>query len=193
MPGSWNLFRSDAGIELCREVCLLVAEHAIDEDPHAVKQLLLLSKVSKFEIQWPLINWHLQSFFSLLKSYEISCTKRLSYNDRRLEYTNQSQQTVLSSQVPPRDNALNVFSYAWYNELRFRCTIIEFLADHEITHMEDYSNDWPTLDVPKKELQRRLGMFKRRALLLLFQLVGKAWILPNQCPTAAEQWLMISR
>jgi hypothetical protein len=42
-------------------------------------------------------------------------------------------------------------------------------------------------------LQRRLGMFKRKALLLLFQLVGKAWILPNQCPTATEQWLMISR
>lgn len=52
MPGSWNLFRSDGGIELCREVCLLVAEQAIDEDPHAVKQLLLLSKV---RIQNPMV------------------------------------------------------------------------------------------------------------------------------------------
>ncbi len=51
MPGSWNLFRSDGGIELCSEVCLLVAHLAIDEDPHAVKQLLLLSKVSEFIIQ----------------------------------------------------------------------------------------------------------------------------------------------
>ena len=179
MPCSWNLLRSDAGIELCREVCLLIAERAIDEDPQAVKQLLLLSKVSEFEFQSPFLYWPLQSFFSLLKSYEISSTKRLFYNDRRLEYTNLSQQIVLSSQVPPRDNPLNAFSYAWYSELRFRSTIIEFLADHEITHMDDYTSDWPILDVPKQELQRRLGVFKRRTLLLLFQLVGKAWIMPS--------------
>jgi hypothetical protein len=132
----------------------------------------------------------LQSFLSLLKSYETSCTKRLSHNDRRLEYSNQSQQTILSSQVPPREHPLNVFSYAWYNELRFRSTIIEFLADPEITHMDDYTNDWPTLDVPKEELRRRLGMFKRRALLLLFQLVGKPEyypvILPPLCNNGSK-------
>ena len=45
MPSSWNLFRSDGGIELVPEICLLIAEQLVDDDPKAVRSLLLVSKV----------------------------------------------------------------------------------------------------------------------------------------------------
>jgi len=153
-----NLFRSNGGIELFGEVSLLIAEHVIEEDPYAVRSLLLLSK----------------SFHSLLKRYEISCTKHLSYNEIRLAYTNSAQAIILSSQVAPRDNPVQALTYPWFSELRFRSTIIDFLTNHEITHMEDYTNDWPTLDIPKSELQQRLVMFKRKAFLLLYRLADCA-------------------
>lgn len=53
MSGPWNLFRSHGDIELFHEVCLLVAEYVIDEDPYAVTSLLLLSKVNEM---LPLLN-----------------------------------------------------------------------------------------------------------------------------------------
>jgi hypothetical protein len=40
--------------------------------------------------------------------------------------------------------------------------------------MEDYTNDWPTLDIPKAELHQRLTTFKRKAFLLLYRLADCA-------------------
>jgi hypothetical protein len=46
MTSSWNLLRSNAGIGLFHEICLLTAEQVLHEDPDAVLSLLLLSKVN---------------------------------------------------------------------------------------------------------------------------------------------------
>lgn len=40
--------------------------------------------------------------------------------------------------------------------------------------MEDYTSDWPTLDIPKSELEQRLTTFKRKAFLLLYRLADCA-------------------
>lgn len=58
--------------------------------------------------------------------------------------------------------------------MRYRSTTIEFLVDHEITQMEDFISDWPTLDIPKPELGQRLTTFKRNAFLLLYRLADCA-------------------
>lgn len=113
-----------------------------------------------------------QSFRFLLKRYQKSITHQLSYNDPRLTYTNNDQLTILSSRMPPRNDPVTTHTFAWYSELRSRSVIIDFLVKHEITQMLDYTNDWPTLDVPKAELEQRLTIFKRRALLLLYRLVS---------------------
>jgi hypothetical protein len=81
---------------------------------------------------------------------------------------------ILSSRLPPRDNPVRALSFPWLSELQRRSATIEFLANHKITQMEDYTNDWPTLDIPKAELQRRLTMFKRKAFLLLYRLADCA-------------------
>ena len=46
MSNTFNLLRSPGGIDLVPEVCLRVAEHAIDEDPKAAAVLLGVSKVN---------------------------------------------------------------------------------------------------------------------------------------------------
>jgi len=53
---------------------------------------------------------------------------------------------------------------------------MDVLVGHKITHMEDPTNHWPTLDIPKAELRQRLVIFKRRAFLLLYRLVGDSVI-----------------
>ncbi|CZS90655.1 uncharacterized protein RCO7_06802 [Rhynchosporium graminicola] len=49
---------------------------------------------------------------------------------------------------------------------------IEFLITHEVSEMVDTTNsaNWPTLDIPKEELLKRLVMFKKEALFLLYRL-----------------------
>jgi len=186
MPSSWNLFRSDTGIELVPEICLLITEQVIDDEPKVVRSLLLISKVRRVCCTspsvmtpftpcciWPKLTFQ-QSFHSLLKKYERSITKRLSYNDKRLAYTNTEQLTVLASRLPPRDTPVGSLSYSWLFEMRYRSTTIEFLVGHDITQMEDYTSDWPTLDIPKSELEQRLTIFKRKAFLLLYRLADCA-------------------
>lgn len=46
MPNTFNLLGSPGGIDLVPEICLRIAEHAIDEDPKAAAVLLSVSKVS---------------------------------------------------------------------------------------------------------------------------------------------------
>jgi hypothetical protein len=50
MLGSWNLFRSDGGIELVPEISLIIVQQLVGQSPNAVKSLLLLSKVSLFAL-----------------------------------------------------------------------------------------------------------------------------------------------
>jgi hypothetical protein len=112
----------------------------------------------------------MQSFHFLLKRYEKSITHSLSYNDDDLAYTNMQQPIIRSSGGTGKET-VTALSFPWFCELMYRSNTINFLTSHEITHMEDSTNDWPTLDVPKAELRQRLAMFKKRALLLLYQLV----------------------
>ncbi|KAE9376918.1 hypothetical protein N431DRAFT_480062 [Stipitochalara longipes BDJ] len=157
MLSSWNLFRSDGGIELVPETSLIIVQQLVGQSPNAVKSLLLLSK----------------SFHSLLKRYEKSITYRLSCNDERLEYANM-EECIIRSSGRLGMQTVTALSYPWFSELRRRSTTIDFLASHEITQMEDSTNDWPTLDIPKAELRRRLAIFKRRAFLLLYRLADCA-------------------
>lgn len=45
MHGPRNLFKSNAGTELASEICLLIAEQVLEQDPNDARTLLLLSKV----------------------------------------------------------------------------------------------------------------------------------------------------
>ncbi|KAH8809733.1 hypothetical protein F5882DRAFT_390550 [Hyaloscypha sp. PMI_1271] len=175
MHGSWDLFRSDGGIELVPELSLLIIQQVVDECPNAIRSLLLLSK----------------SFHSLLTRFEKSITHRVSYNDQRLAYTNNDAQIILSSRLPPRDNPVRAHSYPWLSELRCRSTTIDFLATHDITQMVDHTNDWPTMDVPKAELQCRLNLFKRKAFLLLYRLADCAVGLDRTGNIRARQSLFL--
>ncbi|TVY50155.1 hypothetical protein LOCC1_G000076 [Lachnellula occidentalis] len=166
MPNTFNLLRSPGRIDLVPEICLRVAEHAIDEDPKAAAVLLVVSKVND---NVPLHLRH-QSFRSLLQSYETSITKALSKHDDRLIYVNSSESLVLSSRIPPSDAIVYSLTYEWYLEMRTRSSQVEYLTDHEITHMDDDINGWPTLDVPKGELQQHKRAFKKRAFCLLYRL-----------------------
>jgi hypothetical protein len=53
--------------------------------------------------------------------------------------------------------------------------------------MEDITNDWPTLDVPKQELAQRLSIFKRNAFLLLYRLSDCAVGLDGTSNIRAQQ------
>lgn len=48
---------------------------------------------------------------------------------------------------------------------------MEYLINHDITSMSDASHKWPipNLDAPKLEILKRVAMFKRKGLLLLYQ------------------------
>jgi hypothetical protein len=203
MLSSWNLFQSDGGLELVPEICLLIVEQVIDEDPKAVKSLVLISKVRRVRYTFPSFTalfttrcirprlTFLQLFHSLLKRYERSITKRLSYNDKRFTHTNPDQATILASRLPPRDAPVKSLSYSWLSEMRRRSTTIEFLVDHEITQMEDHTSDWPTLDVPKPELEERLNTFKRKAFLLLYRLADCAVGLDGTKNIRAQQFVFL--
>ncbi|TVY46098.1 hypothetical protein LSUB1_G000028 [Lachnellula subtilissima] len=168
MLNAFNLLRSPGGIDLVPEVCLRVAEHVIDEDPKGAAVLLSVSKVDD---NLPL---QLRSFRSLLQLYETSITKELSEHDDRLIYVNSSEPLVFSSRIPPRDAIVFSLTYEWYLEMRTRSSQLEYLTDHEITHMDDDRNGWPTLDVPKGELRQRVRVFKKRAFCLLYRLADCA-------------------
>jgi hypothetical protein len=117
-----------------------------------------------------------QSFHSLMRAYEKSMSHRISYNDERLAFTNKDQVTLLSSRLPPRDKPVEAFSFPWLSELRRRSNTIDFLVNHDITKMDDHANAWPTLVMPKIQLQQRLTMFKRQAFLLLYKLAGRCCV-----------------
>ncbi len=57
MLGSWNLFRSDGGIELVPEISLIIVQQLVGQSPNAVKSLLLLSKVNLFALLTAYSNW----------------------------------------------------------------------------------------------------------------------------------------
>jgi len=65
--------------------------------------------------------------------------------------------------------AVSVLTYDWYLEMRRRSHTIEYLTEHDISEMDD-NNGWPTLHLPKQELQQRKTLFKKRAFWLLYQL-----------------------
>ncbi|TVY15902.1 hypothetical protein LARI1_G004748 [Lachnellula arida] len=155
MLNTFNLLRSPGGIDLVPEICLRIAEHAIDEEPKAAAVLLSVSKN--------------QSFRSLLQSYETSITKALSEHDGRLIYVNSSEPLVLSSRIPPGNATVSALTYEWYLEMRTRSSQLEYLTNHEITQMDDRINGWPTLDIPKGELRQHERAFKRRAFCLLYR------------------------
>ena len=64
------------------------------------------------------------------------------------------------------------YTYAWFAEMRSRETTIEYLLSHELTEMLDEtgSGNWPTLDISKADFARRTRIFKKRALILMYQL-----------------------
>ncbi|KAH9210556.1 hypothetical protein DL95DRAFT_448709 [Leptodontidium sp. 2 PMI_412] len=74
--------------------------------------------------------------------------------------------------MPLGDIVVSILSYPWVDEMHYRRRTIDFLIEHEITEMVDTTNiaGWPTLDIPKDELFKRLGMFKKGAFLLLYRL-----------------------
>ena len=82
------------------------------------------------------------------------------------------QLNILASQLPLRgESPLLRLTYPWLAEIRRRSDTIDFLLDHELTRMEDHTNDWPILEeVPKPDLDHLLTVFKRKALLLLYRL-----------------------
>ncbi|CAL3963795.1 unnamed protein product [Diplocarpon coronariae] len=154
-----GLFRSNRGVELLPEVSLQIVGAVLKSEPKAAGLLLSLSK----------------TFYSLLSTYEMSVARTLlDTNKHKFAYTNASQAEVLSSQIPPSDTVISKLSYPWISEMQCRSDTIDFLVEHELTEMLDVTNSWPTLDRPKAELSKRLTIFKRRALLLLYRLVDCA-------------------
>ncbi|PBP17258.1 putative integral membrane protein duf125 [Diplocarpon rosae] len=154
-----GLFRSNGGLELLPEVSLQIVGVVLNSDPKAAGRLLSLSK----------------EFYSLLSTYEISVAKTvLDTSKHKFAFTNASQAEVLSSRIPPGDILVSRLSYPWISEMQCRSDVINFLLEHEITEMLDSTNSWPTLDRPKNELSKRLTMFKKRALSLLYKLVDCA-------------------
>ncbi|PVH87171.1 hypothetical protein DL98DRAFT_510030 [Cadophora sp. DSE1049] len=152
-----NLVRSKGGVVLIPEICLQIAGEAINSDPKSAGSLLRLSK----------------DFNSLLSNYERSISKSIrDSNTDEFAYTNADQATILPSRMPPGDIVVSILSYPWIDEMHSRRQTIDFLINHEITEMMDVTNSsgWPTLDIPKDELSKRLTIFKKRALLHLYRL-----------------------
>ncbi|KAH6719240.1 hypothetical protein BKA61DRAFT_597173 [Leptodontidium sp. MPI-SDFR-AT-0119] len=152
-----HLFRSNGGVKLIPEVCLQIAEEVINSDPKSAGSLLRLSKDFNF----------------LLSNYERSISKSLrDVNKDGFIYSNADQDVILSSRMPSGDIVVSILSYPWVDEMHYRRRTIDFLIEHEITEMVDTTNiaGWPTLDIPKDELFKRLGMFKKGAFLLLYRL-----------------------
>jgi len=65
-------------------------------------------------------------------------------------------------------------TYQWFDELQSRERTINYLLDHELTDMLSPAHNWPTLNIPIADLNRRLHLFKRKALLLLYAFADSA-------------------
>ncbi len=116
-----------------------------------------------------------EDFHSLLSMYERSVCKSLrNINREKYSYTNSTQPNILASRMPPGDMVVSILSYPWISEMQCRWNTINFLIEHELTEMLDHTNSWPTLNIPKKGLLKRLVMFKKAALLLLYRLTDCA-------------------
>ncbi|KAF4624830.1 hypothetical protein G7Y89_g13335 [Cudoniella acicularis] len=148
-----SFLQSNGGSHIPPEVCLKIAEALLESDPKSVTAMTSLSK----------------SFYTLLKSYERSVTKSVS-DDSRFAYTNASQPSILASRAPPNTAQISTLTYKWYQEMKDRRSLIEFLITHEITAMQDSSNGWPCLDLSIGEAFKLEQEFKRRGLHLLFRL-----------------------
>ena len=108
---------------------------------------------------------------SLLKTYERSITKSVFSRDHNLSYLKLTERTTfLSLGLAPDLYTVERFTFAWFAEMQCRNTTIEHLLTHELTEMLDDAGNWPTLNIPKEDLARRFQLFKRRALLLMYQL-----------------------
>ncbi|EPE31547.1 hypothetical protein GLAREA_12303 [Glarea lozoyensis ATCC 20868] len=155
--GDSYLLRTDKGRELPVEIVLRIVEFVVGEDSRCVGELMRLSR----------------PFNSLLQTYERSITLANTTHDPRLLFTNSAQSHILGCRAPPKDTIIRrAPSYIWYNEMRTRHSIIEYLCAHEITSMTDDTGGWPRLPehVPKVERLVREKMFKQHGFLLLFQL-----------------------
>jgi len=76
--------------------------------------------------------------------------------------------------MAPGSLAVDRMTYPWLSEIRCRIETIEFLIQHEVTEMTDPEHHWPTLNVPKHELDKRSSQFKKEGLHLLYRLTDCA-------------------
>ena len=106
---------------------------------------------------------------SLVSTYESSITKSAS---KRYKQDILLQPNKISTLESPF--FVNPNCYQWLDELQAREKTIQYLLDHELTDMLSPIHNWPTLDLPSNELNRRLRIFKRKALLLLYALADSA-------------------
>lgn len=112
-----------------------------------------------------------QHFQRLLDLYESSILKTCLHGDDEFQYGNASQEEIhASSRMSPGDYTTDRMTYSWLSEVRFRNQTLDFLVEHEILDMSNPEHRWPTLDVPKHELNERLSAFKRDGLHLLYRL-----------------------
>jgi hypothetical protein len=95
-------------------------------------------------------------------------------SDNTLAYVNINQAQVLSSLMPYYPRAVTAFTFQWFAEMRCRAATVTYLVSHELTDLEGEDNSWPTLDVSKPELTRRLQHFKKKALGLIYRLADCA-------------------
>ncbi|KAH7403328.1 hypothetical protein BKA64DRAFT_641325 [Cadophora sp. MPI-SDFR-AT-0126] len=156
------------------EICLQIAGQTINFDPRSARSLLRLSK----------------DFNSLLLKYERSICKSIRDTSKDdFAYTNVDEVMILSSRMPPGDLTVSILSYPWIDEMHCRQQTIDFLVNHEITEMMDATNSsgWPTLNIPKDELSKRLIVFKKRALLLLYRLADRTTSLTETPAIRARQ------
>lgn len=168
-----NLLRSNGGVVLIPEICLQIAGETINTDPKSAGSLLRLSKVCLLGPPITESADKCQDFNTLLSNYECSISKCVrDTNKDKFAYTNVDQATILSSRIPPGDIVVSILSYPWIDEMHCRRKTIDFLVEHEITEMMDVTNSsgWPTLNIAKDELSKRLALFKRKSLHLLYKL-----------------------
>lgn len=91
--------------------------------------------------------------------------------DGEFEFGNAFQERIhASSRMTPGEYTTNRMTYSWLSEIRFREQTLDYLVEHEILEMSDPEHRWPTLDLPKNELEHRLSAFKRDGLRLLYRL-----------------------
>lgn len=106
---------------------------------------------------------------SLISNYETSISQSISTSCEPDLLQHSEKISILENPFFVTAN-----TYQWLDELYSREKTIQYLLNHELTDMLSPIHNWPTLDIPKDDLNQRLGIFKRRALLLLYALADSA-------------------